>query len=90
MTACICIVIVGTIRAMNNALLGRPRKTPNQVKAEYLELRLAPLEKQAFKQAAEIAGIPLAAWVRERLRRIATRELEEAGLKIPFLTVYNP
>jgi len=67
---------------------GRPRKAPNQVKADYLELRLAPLEKQAFKQAAEIAGISLAAWTRERLRRAATRELEEAGLKIPFLTIY--
>jgi hypothetical protein len=69
---------------------GRPRKAPDQIKGDYLELRLAPLEKQAFKQAAEIAGIPLAAWARERLRRIATRELEEAGLKIPFLTLYGP
>ncbi len=69
---------------------GRPRKGPDQIKNDYLELRLAPLEKQAFKQASEIAGIPLAAWARERLRRIATRELEEAGLKIPFLTVHAP
>jgi hypothetical protein len=67
---------------------GRPKKAPNQLKADYLELRLTPLEKQAFRQAAEIAGIPLAAWARERLRRVATRELEEAGLRIPFLRLY--
>jgi hypothetical protein len=65
--------------------VGRPRKAANLVKGDYLELRLAPLEKQAFRQAAEIAGIPLAAWARERLRRSATRELEEAGFIVPFI-----
>jgi hypothetical protein len=73
--------------AMKKKGPGRPRKAPNQVKGDYLELRLAPLEKQAFRQAADIAGIPLASWARERLRRSATRELEEAGLSIPFLAV---
>jgi uncharacterized protein (DUF1778 family) len=65
---------------------GRPKKTPNQTKGDYLELRLTPPEKQGFKDAAEIAGIPLAAWVRERLRRAAVRELEEADRPIPFLS----
>jgi hypothetical protein len=64
---------------------GRPKKALNQVKGDYMELRLAPLEKLAFRQAAEIAGIPLAAWVRERLRRAATKELEAADRAIPFL-----
>jgi hypothetical protein len=49
-------------------------------------LRLAPSEKQGFSDAAELAGVPLAAWVRERLRRAARRELEEAGMAIPFLS----
>jgi uncharacterized protein (DUF1778 family) len=74
---------------MKKATLGRPKKALNQVKGEYMELRLAPLEKQAFKQAAEIAGIPLAAWVRERLRRAATKELEAADCVIPFLIPFT-
>ncbi len=50
-----------------------------------LGLRLEPDEKEAFEQAAQIAGIPLSAWIRERLRRSARRELEEANRAIPFL-----
>ena len=62
---------------------GRPRlKT---AKTEYLELRLTDPEKRAFKQCADLAGIPFSTWVRERVRRAAVRELEEAGLSIPFL-----
>jgi hypothetical protein len=48
-------------------------------------VRVEPAEKQAFKDAAELAGIPLSAWVRERLRRAAIRDLESAGQKIPFV-----
>ena len=54
-------------------------------KRETLEVRLEPGEKEGFKAAAEIAGIDLSAWVRERLRRSARQELEEARLPIPFL-----
>jgi hypothetical protein len=36
---------------------------------------------------ATLSGIPMAAWVRERLRKAAIRDLEEAGQKIPFLRV---
>ena len=60
----------------------------SQVKSDYLEIRLGALEKQAFKQASEIAGIPLATWARERMRRAAIKELEEVGLSIPFLHPY--
>jgi hypothetical protein len=52
---------------------------------EYLEIRLAALEKQAFGDAARLAGLPISAWVRERLRRVAIRELEEAAMPIAFL-----
>lgn len=64
---------------------GRPKKALNQVKGESIELRLALPEKQAFKEAAQIAGIPLSIWIRERLRRAAVRELEEADRPIAFL-----
>jgi hypothetical protein len=64
---------------------GRPRKSPEQKKGSNLELRIGASEKQAFQNAAMLAGVPLSTWVRERLRRAATRELEEAGRPIPFL-----
>ena len=54
-------------------------------KTDALEVRLNPKEKKAFRDAANIAGLPLSAWVRERLRRSATRELEEARQPIAFL-----
>ena len=42
-------------------------------------------EKRAFQDAAEIAGTPLSVWVRERLRRIARSELEEANRPVAFM-----
>jgi hypothetical protein len=54
-------------------------------KAETIQIRLTADEKQAFVVAAEMAGIPISSWVRERLRRACIRELEEAGRPIPFL-----
>ena len=62
---------------------GRPKK--ENPLAEYIELRVSPDEKQAFRDASDRAGIPLATWARERLRRIATRELENAELPVAFL-----
>jgi len=52
---------------------------------EYIELRLSTAEKQALRDAAEHAGIPLATWARERLRRVAIRELENAERPVVFL-----
>jgi hypothetical protein len=40
---------------------------------------------EAFRVAADLAGLALSAWVRERLRLAARRELEEAGKSVPFL-----
>jgi hypothetical protein len=62
---------------------GRPKK--KNPLDEYVELRISTAEKQAFRDAAERSGIPLATWARERLRRIATRELENAELPVAFL-----
>ena len=50
-----------------------------------MKLRLQPEEKQAFEQAAGIAGVALSAWVRERLRRAARAELVDAGQRVPFM-----
>jgi hypothetical protein len=54
-------------------------------KTERLLVRLDGLEKDAFESAANLAGIPVSAWVRERLRWAATRELQNAGREVPFL-----
>jgi len=53
--------------------------------SEYLAVRMEPAEKQAFKDAAELAGVPLSVWMRERMRRAAVRELAEAARPVAFL-----
>jgi len=62
---------------------GRPKK--HQARRRLLEVRLDETEKQAFKDAADLAGLGLSTWVRERLRQVARRELEEAGRTVAFL-----
>ena len=54
-------------------------------KSEIIKIRVEPQEKDAFQQSAEIAGIPLSNWIRERLRKAARIELEDARRTIPFL-----
>jgi hypothetical protein len=43
-------------------------------------------EKQAFKDAAVLAGLPVSGWVRLRLREAARKELGESGQAVAFLT----
>jgi hypothetical protein len=54
-------------------------------KDRVLQIRLSEKEKVSFDLAAEIAGIPLSSWVRERLRIACIRDLESAGRSIPFV-----
>ena len=68
---------------------GRPKKDPARSKGDYLDIRLEVAEKQAFRDAAELAGLDLSAWVRERLRAAARKELEGAGLAVAFLNKAN-
>lgn len=63
--------------------MGKEKRS--EPKTDGLLVRMTPEEKQAFKKAADLAGIPMAAWIRERLRRAARRELEEIGEQIPFV-----
>lgn len=55
------------------------------MKTGRVEIRMGEQEKRAFQMAADLAGIPLSAWIRERLRSAARRELIDAGQKVPFL-----
>jgi hypothetical protein len=64
---------------------GRPPKRNDSRKADYLDIRLLTVEKRAFRDAADLAGLDLSAWVRERLRMLARKELEAAGRSVAFL-----
>ena len=50
-----------------------------------LQVRLGEPEKRGFKLAANLSGLSLSSWARERLRSAAIRDLENAGKKVPFL-----
>jgi hypothetical protein len=65
---------------------GRPPKEPGQIKSEALLLRLGPDEKKGFADAANLAGVPLTVWMRERLRKVAADELVKASRPVAFLT----
>ncbi|HZD70885.1 MAG TPA: hypothetical protein VFA45_18915 [Actinomycetes bacterium] len=54
-------------------------------KREVVQIRVSEAEKGSFQLAADLAGISLSSWVRERLRLAAIRDLESAGRKIPFV-----
>lgn len=64
---------------------GRPRKAADRSKVELLQVRLESNEKQGFTEAAELSGIALSAWVRERLRLAARDELGRVGRAVPFM-----
>lgn len=64
---------------------GRPKKAPGRTKGDWLDIRLETAEKQAFRDAADVAGLDLSAWVRERLRKAAREELEGVGRVAAFL-----
>jgi len=63
---------------------GRPPKAAGEAFTAPLPVRVAEAEKQAFTEAAELAGMPLSAWVRQRLRKAAKSELEAAGKPVAF------
>ena len=54
-------------------------------KSEWVKIRIASDEKQAFQNAADLAGASLSGWMRERLRRAARIELTDVGQQVPFI-----
>lgn len=61
---------------------GRPKNPENVVKKRILQIRLLEQEKQAFDEAAELAGLSLSSWARERLRAHAREELKAVGKSV--------
>ena len=58
--------------------MARPQKPDIETRKKLLQVRLLQGEYDVFKQAAESAGLDLSAWVRERLRQAARRDLKAA------------
>ena len=75
--------IVATMWLQLLEIRGKPMKT------DLLKVRVSKAEKDAFQTAADIAGIAVSAWARERLRRAAVRDLQDASRPIPFLEKLN-
>jgi hypothetical protein len=65
---------------------GRPRGATGKAKTDLLQIRVDSLERQGFTQAADLAGIGISAWARERLRQVCRRELTDHGVAVPFLS----
>ena len=65
--------------------MGRPKKKSDAVKSSWLEVRCEESEREAFRAAAEASGLGMSAWIRERLRRAARKELEDMNLPVAFL-----
>ena len=49
------------------------------------QVRVDEGEKEAFDAAAELSGIAMSGWVRERLRAAARKELEAVGKSVDFV-----
>jgi uncharacterized protein (DUF1778 family) len=64
---------------------GAPKKSPDKAKAERIPIRVSNAEKEAFQAAAELDGKTTSDWIRDRLRRLARQELEQAGKPVAFL-----
>jgi len=57
---------------------GRPPIAADDRKTERLEVRADSAEKAQLEQAAELAGMKLSDWIRDRLQTAARRELRKA------------
>jgi hypothetical protein len=73
------------MKTNNKKRRGRPLKGSDKIKGIRLDVRLEEVEKQAFCAAAQLNGLDLSAWIRERLRKAAKADLQEAGQPVPFL-----
>jgi uncharacterized protein (DUF1778 family) len=59
--------------------------TVSPMKTKLIQIRVRPSEKDGFQAAADLSGLALSAWMRERLRRAAAKELQAASRPIAFL-----
>lgn len=55
------------------------------MKDQVIQVRVSEKEKESYLLASEVSGIPLASWIRDRLRQSTIKELSNAGMRAPFL-----
>jgi uncharacterized protein (DUF1778 family) len=60
---------------MSNARIGRPPKSGDKPMAGRLEIRVDPCEKEAYDEAARLAGLERSDWIRATLNAAAKRVL---------------
>jgi hypothetical protein len=52
---------------------GQPRKSPDRVRSQVLQLRLTVGERKAYEQAAKRADLSVSEWIRASLAQITRR-----------------
>lgn len=58
---------------------GRPPKEPDERKDSHVIVRVGQAERDEIERAAEVAGLRLSDWIRERLMSAAKRERRRAS-----------
>ena len=58
--------------------MARPKKEEERAHSASIRIRLTPGHDVLIRQAAELAGVSLSDWIRERLIRSARKELSQA------------
>ena len=56
---------------------GRPTRDPSGTASKLVPVRLTEVEHEAYKLAAERAGVSVSEWMRERLNKAAKRESKQ-------------
>jgi uncharacterized protein (DUF1778 family) len=59
--------------------MGRPPKEEHRVHSASIRIRLMPEHDSLVREAAGLAGVSLSDWIRDRLVRLARREVAEAA-----------
>jgi len=54
----------------------RPKKLPGEAATERIDLRVTVAEREEYERAAKHADQTLSSWIKERLSRVAKRELK--------------
>ncbi|MFY9824184.1 MAG: DUF1778 domain-containing protein [Thermoanaerobaculia bacterium] len=57
----------------------KPRKESDRAHSAALRIRLIPEHDALIREAASLAGVSLSDWLRDRIVRIARREVAEAA-----------
>lgn len=71
--------LTGVTSSSYITFVARPKKKAGESREKLLQVRVQGVEYKTFKQAAEQSGLDLSAWVRERLRIAARKELKTYG-----------